>query len=328
MIKSQITRRTLIKAAAAIGLTPGLITSARAQSEPIRFGFQNTSWGSIGMVAEAEDIFKKNGVNIAIYRFDSGKAVRDAMIANRIDIGVLGTTPMIVGVAKGDMAPVAMAMYAGRTNAVVVGKDSGIKTVADLKGKKVGSQIGSATDNVFNNKVLPSFGLTKGDVTIVNTKFSNHVAALAGGSVDAFAGVEPFPSVAVTEGLGLSIIDYSSFDIVPVWLAINKSVLDKRRAEVLGFLRAWVATINIFKNTPDRAATIVQENFTKMGFTVSKIAIVNMLGKLEVNPEYVPGLEAYLIAESNILLEKKQIPKMPNWKALLSKPLLQQIPRS
>lgn len=328
MIKSHITRRTLIKAVAAIGLAPGLITSARAQSEPIRFGFQNTSWGSIGMVAEAEDMFNKNGVKVAIYRFDSGKAVRDAMIANRIDIGVLGTTPMVVGVAKGEIAPVAMAMYAGRTNAVVVGKNSGIKTVADLKGKKVGSQLGSATDNVFNNKVLPSFGLTKGDVTLVNTKFENHVAALAGGSVDAFAGVEPFPSVAVTEGLGLSIIDYSGFDIVPVWLAINSSVLDKRRAEVLGFLRAWVATTNIFKNSPDRAATIVQENFTKMGFTVSKVAIVNMLGKLEVNPDYVPGLEAYLTAESNILLEKKQIAKMPDWKTLLSKPLLQQIARN
>lgn len=328
MIKSHITRRTLIKAVAAIGLAPGLITSARAQSEPIRFGFQNTSWGSIGMVAEAEDMFNKNGVKVAIYRFDSGKAVRDAMIANRIDIGVLGTTPMIVGVAKGEIAPVAMAMYAGRTNAVVVGKDSGIKTVADLKGKKIGSQLGSATDNVFNNVLLPNFGLTKSDVTIVNTKFENHVAALAGGSVDAFAGVEPFPSVAVTEGLGLSIIDYSAFDIVPVWLAINSSVLDKRRAEVLGFLRAWVATIDMFKNSPDRAATIVQDNFTKMGFTVSKVAIVNMLGKLDANPAYVPGLEDYLTAESKLLIEKKQIAQMPDWKALLSKPLLQQIARN
>jgi NitT/TauT family transport system substrate-binding protein len=328
MTKPLITRRTLIKAAAAFGLAPGLITSAKAQSQPIRLGFQNTSWGSIGMVAEAEDIFKKNGVNVSIFRFDSGKAVRDAMIADRIDIGVLGTTPLIVGVAKGEVAPVAMAMYAGRTNSVVVGKDSGIKTVADLKGKKIGSQIGSATDNVFNTKVLPKFGLSKGDVTIVNSKFENHVAALAGGSVDAFAGVEPFPSVAVTEGLGLSIIDYSSFDIVPVWLAINKSVLDKRRSEVLSFLRGWVGAVDIFTKTPDRAATIVQENFTKMGFTVSKVAIVTMLGKIDANPAYVPGLEDYLKAESELLIANKQIPAMPDWKALLANPLLQQIPRS
>jgi ABC-type nitrate/sulfonate/bicarbonate transport system substrate-binding protein len=327
MTKSLITRRTLIQATAALGLAPGIITSARANSEPLRFGFQNTSWGSIGMVAEAEDMFKKNGVNVTVFRFDSGKAVRDAMIADRIDIGVLGTTPLIVGVAKGDVAPVAMAMYAGRTNAIVVGKNSGIKTIADLKGKKIGTQLGSATDQVFTTKILPKFGLSKADVTLVNTKFENHVAALAGGSVDAFAGVEPFPSVAVTEGLGLSIIDYAGFDMVPVWLGINESVLNKRRDGVLDFLRGWVATIEIFKKTPDRAAAIVQENFTKMGFTVSKAAIGTMLGKLDANPAYVPGLDAYLREESQLLITNKQIPAMPDWTALLANPLVQQIRR-
>jgi ABC-type nitrate/sulfonate/bicarbonate transport system substrate-binding protein len=321
-------RRKLLGAAAAISVAPAVITSAKAQSaEPIRFGFQNTSWGSIGMVAEAEDMFRKSGVAVTINRFDSGKAVRDAMIANRIDIGVLGTTPLVVGVAKGEVAPVAMAMYAGRTNALVVSKSSGIRTVADLKGKKIGTQTGSATDAVFVNKILAKYGLKREDVQLVNSKFENHVAALAGKSVDAFAGVEPFPSVAVTEGLGVSLLDYHDFDMVPVWLGINQPVLDKRRDAVIGFLRGWVATIDVFKKTPDRAANIVQENFTKMGFTISKQAITTMLGKLEPNPDYVPGLEAYLMEESQALLAKKQIPAIPNWKQLLANPLVQQIKR-
>ncbi len=329
MSQHPVTRRTLIRGAAALTAMPALAGMARAQStEPLRFGFQNTSWGSIGMVAEAEDMFRKQGVNVSINRFDSGKAVRDAMIANRIDVGVLGTTPMILGVVKGDVAPVAMAMYAGRTNAIVAGRNSGIRTIADLRGKKIGTQIGSSTDTVFVSKVLPKFGLSKADVTLVNAKFENHVAALTGGSIDAFAGVEPFPSVAVTEGLGLSIIDYADFDMVPVWLGINSPVLEKRRDAVMGFLRAWVATIDIFKNTPDRAATIVQENFTKMGFTVSKAAIATMLGKLDANPAYVPQLEAYLRDESQLLLSQRQINAIPDWRPLLANPLVSQIRRS
>ena len=329
MKKISNSRRNFIGASAALSVAPYIVTSAKAQTaEPLRFGFQNTSWGSIGMVAEAEDMFKKAGVAVTINRFDSGKAVRDAMIANRVDIGVLGTTPLIVGVAKGEVAPVAMAMYAGRTNALVVGKNSGIRSVADLKGKKIGTQIGSATDTVFVTKILAKYRLKKEDVTLVNSKFENHVAALAGKSVDAFAGVEPFPSVAVTEGIGTSLLDYYDFDMVPVWLGINKPVLEKRRDAVLGFLRGWVATIDIFKKTPDRAATIVQENFTKMGFTVSKPAIATMLGKLEANPNYVPGLEAYLKEESQLLVTGKQIPAMPNWAQLLANPLVQQIKRA
>jgi len=305
MKKISNSRRNFIGASAALSVAPYIVTSAKAQTaEPLRFGFQNTSWGSIGMVAEAEDMFKKAGVAVTINRFDSGKAVRDAMIANRV------------------------AMYAGRTNALVVGKNSGIRSVADLKGKKIGTQIGSATDTVFVTKILAKYGLKKEDVTLVNSKFENHVAALAGKSVDAFAGVEPFPSVAVTEGIGTSLLDYYDFDMVPVWLGINKPVLEKRRDAVLGFLRGWVATIDIFKKTPDRAATIVQENFTKMGFTVSKPAIATMLGKLEANPNYVPGLEAYLKEESQLLVTGKQIPAMPNWGQLLANPLVQQIKRA
>jgi NitT/TauT family transport system substrate-binding protein len=324
MKQRQQQRRNLLGAAAAAALSPAIITPAWAQSSPIRFGFQNTSWGSIGMVAEAEEMFRKAGVTVSVNRFDSGKAVRDAMIADRIDIGVLGTTPLIVGVAKGEVAPVAMAMYAGRTNALVAGKSSGIRTVADLKGRKVGTQLGSATDNVFVTKVLAKFGLTKSDVTLVNTKFENHVAALAGKSIDAFAGVEPFPSVAVTEGIGVSLLDYAEFDMVPVWLAINKPVLEKRRDAVVAFLRGWVATVDLFRKNPDRASTVVQDNFTRMGFTISKAAITSMLGKIDPSPDYVPGLEAYLREESQLLITNKQIPAMPNWAQMLSNPLITQ----
>jgi ABC-type nitrate/sulfonate/bicarbonate transport system substrate-binding protein len=325
MIKHSAKRRKIIGAGAALSVAPFVITPSKAQATPIRFGFQDTSWGSIGMVAEAEDIFRKNGVNVSINRFDSGKAVRDAMIANRIDIGVLGTTPLIVGVAKGDVAPVAMAMYAGRTNSIIVAKNSGIKSIADLKGKKVGSQVGSSTNNVFVAKVLPKFGLTEKDVQIVNSKFGNHVAALAGGSVDAFAGVEPFPSVAVTEGLGVSIIDYQDFDIVPVWLGINTPILESRKKDVLAFLKGWVATIEILNKSPDKATKIVQENFTRMGFTISEKAIAAMLSKIEPNPNYVNGLVAYLKEESELLVSKKQIPAVPDWAKLLANPLVKQI---
>lgn len=324
MKQRQQQRRSLLGAAAAAALSPTIIAPSWAQSAPIRFGFQNTSWGSIGMVAEAEDMFRKAGVTVTVNRFDSGKAVRDAMIADRIDIGVLGTTPLIVGVAKGEVAPVAMAMYAGRTNALVAGKNSGIKTVADLKGRKVGTQLGSATDNVFVTKVLAKFGLTKNDVTLVNTKFENHVAALAGRSIDAFAGVEPFPSVAVTEGIGVSLLDYADFDMVPVWLGINKPVLEKRRDAVVAFLRGWIAAVDLVRKSPDRAATVVQDNFTRMGFTISKAAISSMLGKIDPSPDYVPGLEAYLREESQLLIANKQIPAMPNWAQMLANPLVLQ----
>ena len=137
--------------------------AARAQGAmaPLNFGFQETSWGTIGMIVESEDLFKKAGANVNILKFDSGKTTRDAMIAGRVDVGVIGATPFIIGAAKGQLEAIAVALYGAKTQSVVASAKSGVKSVKDLKGKKVGSQLGSATDFVFQNKILPKFGLSK-----------------------------------------------------------------------------------------------------------------------------------------------------------------------
>ena len=322
-------RRAFLKAAGALAAAGALPLRAYAQSgQPLNLGYQNTSWGTVAMVADAEKTFEKAGANVKFHRFGSGKETRDAMISGRIDVGVVGGTPFIVGAAKGDMGAIGVAMYAGKTNAIVAAKDSGIKTVKDLKGKRVASQLGSATNYVFLNKILPKFGLTKDDVHIVNVTFQNQVAAIVGKSADAFAGVEPFPSVAEVEGLGTPIIDYSQFDMQPVFLAVNEPVLAKRRDELVAFMRGWVAAANIVNNEPDRAVKIVWDTFKAQGYDTKEAVFKLMLTKIDVKPQYVPGLEQYLQEQSDVLVKQKQIAAVPDWKKILDTSVLAQATKS
>src|SRR5262245_24194345 len=165
MITFTLPRRDFLALAGAAVSTAAFGGAARAQgaSAPLNFGFQNTSWGTIGMIAESQDLFKRAGGNVNIYKFDSGKTTRDAMISGRIDIGVIGATPFVIGAAKGEVQAIAIAMYGAKTLSVVGGLKSGVNSVNDLKGRKVGSQLGSATDSVFQNKILPKFGLSSKD---------------------------------------------------------------------------------------------------------------------------------------------------------------------
>ncbi|MBU6483278.1 MAG: ABC transporter substrate-binding protein [Betaproteobacteria bacterium] len=297
----------------------GFVPRARAQgaSAPLTLGIQNTSWGVVGMVAEGEQTFKKHGANVKVLLFDTGKTTRDAMIAGRVDIGVLGATPFIIGAAKGEMLGIGMSMYAGRTNALVVAKGSGIKTVADLKGRKVASQLGSATDYVFENKIMPKFGLKKGDVQIINTQFQNQVSALVSKSVDAFAGVEPFPSVAEVDGIGTVLLDYSQFDMVPVILAANRPVLEHKHEAAVAFFRGWLDAVGIMKRDPAHAAKIVWNHFKSQGYEVKEAVIERMIAKLEIDPNYSPKLIAYLAEQSQILVKQHKIAAVPDWSKLL-----------
>ena len=296
--------------------------SLHAQGAPLTLGIQTSTWGAVGMVAEAEKLFEKAGANVVVQKFDSGRTVRDAMVAGRIDLGSLGAAPFVVGAAKGDMGALGTVAYAGGTLAIVASKKSGIKTVADLKGKKVASQLGSETDHVFQNKIAPAFGLKQGDFQVVNVKFHDHVSALAGGSVDAFAGVEPYPSLAEVEGLGIIVTDYSKYDIVPLMLAVNRPVLEKRSSELVPFLKGWLAAVRMFKDNPQRVIAIVWNFYKSQGYNVQEEVIRRALLHMDVTPNYVPELKAYLTDIAQTLVKRGQIASVPDWDKVLDREML------
>lgn len=330
MRRLEASRREFLGLAGAGFASLAMPTLVRAQgaAAPLAFGYQNTSWGVVGMIAEADDLFRKAGANVTIYKFDGGKATRDAMVANRVDVGVLGATPFIVGAAKGDMVGIGAAMYAGKTLAVIAGTKSGIAKIEDLKGRKVASQLGSSTDSVFQNKILPAFGLTGADVQIVNIPHQNHVAALAAGSVDASALVEPYVAVAEVEGLAKVLVDYSKYDITPVILTANRSAVDDKREAVVALLRGWLAAVDVLTKEPERAAEIVQNHFKAQGFEISDEVVKLMLSKVDVRTDYIPELNAALTSEAETLVKNGQIAAVPDWSKLLDSSLLEEARKS
>lgn len=324
MWNTTLPRRDFLTLAGAALTTTAFPGTLRAQgaAAPLNFGFPNAGWGAIGMIGEAHGLFKKAGANVKIFTFDSGKSVRDAMISKRIDIGVIGSTPFIIGAAKGDMEALAVALYGAKTLALVGSIKAGIKSVKDIKGRNIGSQLGSFTDFILRNRILPHYGLTVNDVHIINVRFMNQVSALAAGSIDAFAGPEPFVSEAQVEKIGRVLLDYSKFDLGPVILAANKPVVDNKRDAVVAFLRGWVASVKTFHDDPQGSTAIVLKHFKKQGYSVNRDVISLMLSKFDVRPTITPAIETYLTMQSKVLLKRKKIAALPDWHKLLNHSLL------
>ena len=90
--------------------------------------------------------------------------------------------------------------------AVVARKDGPIKTLKDLKGKRVAIWPGS-TQEVFILERLRMEGMTIRDVESVRVSFSEMPAALARGDVDAYVGAEPGPGNSLASGVG-KIVEY------------------------------------------------------------------------------------------------------------------------
>lgn len=318
-----VSRRTLLATLGAAALAgTGALRLRAAPNYSLSLGSQYTFWGLVDIVGTQEKLFEKAGVNLDVRIFDSGKSTRDAILAGRLDTGVLGATPFIVGAAKGPMAALGTVAYAGATIAVVAGSDTGIKNVSDLKGKRIATQVGSSTHHVFESKIAPKYGLKPGDYQIINVKFADLGAALASKSVEAFAGDEPQPAIAEYKGFGHVLVTYDEFVKVPVILGVYKPTVEKNPDAIVAFLKGWLEAVRVIHDQPERAAHDLWKVFSEHGIDLPEPVVLKSMRRLKVDPNYEPGLKDYLTETAEALRKDGQIDKIPDWdKVLLTEPL-------
>ncbi len=138
-----------------------------------------------------EKRFGSSGVTIKWNEFSQGPPMMEAMNAGVVDIGVVGPPPPIFAQAAGTpLVYVAASLPNGKSQVVLVAKDSSIRTVAELKGKKVAIGKGSAGHYLII-KVLESAGLKLEDIQPVYLLPPEARTAFEGGKVDAWVTSDP-----------------------------------------------------------------------------------------------------------------------------------------
>ncbi|RQP33115.1 aliphatic sulfonate ABC transporter substrate-binding protein [Burkholderia ubonensis] len=115
-----------------------------------------------------------------------------------LDFGSTAGLAAVLARANGNPIRTVYVFSRPEWTALVVRKDSSIKTLADLKGKKIAATRG--TDPfLFTLRALHTAGLTRDDVELVNLQHPDGRTALANGQVDAWAGLDPHMAAAQVE---------------------------------------------------------------------------------------------------------------------------------
>ncbi len=200
-----IDRRSLLA-----GLGTGLVATslsgraARAQAAPtvIRMG----SLKLIHSIApHFYERFTPEGVRVEVIPFESPTEGKNAVVTKSVDFGTFGLAAATLGAAAGEPI-VVIASTCNRGMGVIARKDSDIRTIKDLRGKRVAIWPGS-TQEVFALERMRMEGLSVKDITPVRVSFSEMHLALARGDVDAYVGAEPAPGVSLASGVG-QLVEY------------------------------------------------------------------------------------------------------------------------
>lgn len=249
-----ITKRTALKAAT---LALALPSVAWAQSRPrvsLNIGYIDTSINGVGVIATANklDLWNKAGIDAKLIPFTNGPTQIQAMAAGSLDVGYIGGGAMWMP-ASGQAV-----VIAPNENTfgdyVLARPDTNIKSIADLRGRKVGVP-DSGSGEMILSIALGKAGMGFTDIQRIPLDPPNVVSAFVSGQIDAAAIFEPIVSQIRGRIPGTVVLannkDFPGNEFLGAWVASNQAVAGKGEA-LTRFLEVW-QQVNDYrlKNTKD-----------------------------------------------------------------------------
>jgi sulfonate transport system substrate-binding protein len=175
---------------------PAFAALAQAPARQLRIGHQKGALSILKGRGTLEKRLAPLGVSVKWTEFTAGPVQLEALNVGSIDFGDVGEAPPIFAQAAGaPLAYVATTLPRPRSEAVLVPKGSAIRTVAELKGKKIALNKGSNV-HYFIVKLAEKHGLAYADLNLVYLPPADARAAFEKGSVDAWVIWDPFLAAA------------------------------------------------------------------------------------------------------------------------------------
>jgi len=313
MTNKGLTRRQTLVATGAGVLAAGFGLRPALAETTVKQGYQTNMWGMPTYYLLHSGHLEKHGIKAEEFAVPSGNLTMQQQVARQVDLGTYAGPSFIIGHEKGGLIAIAKIEYVGKTARVMARKDLGLKTVADLKGKKVANQTGSSTGNIFVDQIATKAGLKKGDYQEVRMNVNDMVAAMAAKTVDAMVNVEPYNAIAEAEGLANSLEDFYSFDKLPVFMAATPEFVEKNPDAIVAYLKAWLDVAKDFKEQPGKVADTIYSFYTSKGYKMSKETFAKALNNVEVGPGWPDDLDPYMKHHADVLIAAKKIKAVPDW---------------
>ncbi len=190
---------------------PGQQSVQENKLKTLAVGYQKSSLNLL--VARQQQLFEQQfpGVQVAWKEFPAGPQMLEALAVGAIDFGAVGNTPPVFAQAAGkDLKYIGYEVVPQNAQALLIPADSSIRTLADLKGKRIAVQKGSSAHELLA-KALQKAGLSWQDIQPIWLPPADARAAFDKQSIDAWSIWEPYLSAAELDAKAKVLIDGQAF---------------------------------------------------------------------------------------------------------------------
>lgn len=269
-------RRNFIKGASLLSATLFAATlsfnAAAATPEEVRLDYAYYSPTSLVLkhFGWLEESLKPSGVKVKWTLSQGSNRALEYLSANSIDFGSTAGLAAVLSRANGNPIKSVYVYSRPEWTALVVAKDSPIKTVADLKGKKIAATKGT-DPYLFLLRTLKLHNIKKSDVEIVHLQHADGRAALETGRVDAWAGLDPHMAASELQANSRLLyrnVGFNTYGFLNVTEDFAKKYPEQVKQVIAAYERArlWVLA------NPKEASQI-QADEAKISLAVAKVQL-------------------------------------------------------
>ncbi|GGC57245.1 aliphatic sulfonate ABC transporter substrate-binding protein [Undibacterium terreum] len=287
-------RRTLLQLAAgsaAATVFPGLVQAASPLKE-LRLDYAYYSPTSLVLrrFGWLEEDFKADGTSIKWVLSAGSNRALEYLNANSIDIGSSAGLAALLAKANGTPIKTPYIFSRPEWTALVVRKDSGIRSLADLKGKKIAATKGT-DPYLFLLRSLKVAGLKRSDIEHISLQHADGRIALEQGKVDAWAGLDPHMAASELESGSRLIYRNVAFNTYG-FLNAREDFLAAHPAETARVIRAYErARLWIIANPADAARILSEEAKVSLPVALLQIKLRSDFSNPLPSSEHVKALQ-------------------------------------
>jgi NitT/TauT family transport system substrate-binding protein len=251
--------------------------------------------------------FAPPGYKIEVIPFESPTDGKNAVLTGTVDTCIHGIAAFLLGAAAGEPV-VIVAAATNRGMGIVADAKSDIKTVKDLKGKRVAIWPGSTQEVVILER-LKAEGLTVRDIQPVRLSFSDMPAALARGDIDAYVGAEPGPGISLANGTG-RLVEYpysTPIGSLNMILSASEKMIKENPERLKMIVDMHKKATDYAMAHPEEMVEVAMQKLGQQRPSIEK-AVPNVELTWKIDQNFIDRAKAY----SELMVEKKQVRQAPD----------------
>jgi NitT/TauT family transport system substrate-binding protein len=251
--------------------------------------------------------FAPPGYKVEVVPFENPTDGKNAVLTGTVDTCIHGIAAFLLGAAAGEPV-VIVAAATNRGMGIVADAKSDIKTIKDLKGKRVAIAPGSTQEVVILER-LKAEGMTVRDIQPIRLSFSDMPAALARGDIDAYVGAEPGPGISLANGTG-RLVEYpysTSIGSLNMILSTSEKMIKENPERLKLIVEMHKKATEYAMAHPEEMVEVAMQKLGQQRKSI-ELAVPNVELTWKIDDAFIEHARAY----SELMVEKKQVRQAPD----------------